>query len=243
MLRKIAPMAMPGFLCPNLSIKCSVLFVLLGLFSADAHMPLTSPPLTFVYDSESFEAGDIIEIAFYYGDESNQVSTDTVFHLVHAYSGYDIESGSALTADLTGSWIGSSHTCTDSIWIDHDNRELHVQITSTEPVSGYGLAVTIGGIEIEIVDVTVRKGFPIEDLSSLVNIWPNPTSDYLRIEMEKSVSMRKIELFNLQGDHVRNYFPKGQIVKIAIQDLPSQMYLLKIETDGGPLTRRIKIIR
>lgn len=242
MLRKIAPKAMPGFLCPNLSIKCSLLFVLLGCFSVQAHMPAGSPPLTFVYNPESFEGGDIIEIAFYYGIESDQVPSGTVFHMVHPYSGYDIEPGSALTADLTGSWIGSSHTCTDSIWIDHDNRELHVWITSTEPVSGYGLAVTVGGIEIEIVDVPARQ-IRVTNTLEVVNMSPNPATDFFRLEATDGAAFVAVEILSVNGIILHQQPIAERVTKLSIRNLPPGIYLIRIHTEEQLIHKRLVITR
>ena len=58
-------------------------------------------------------------------------------------------------------------------------------------------------------------------------IFPNPTSDYLRLQSEKT-PIENIKIYNLQGELIREYSSDGQEVEIGIKGLAPGIYILLI---------------
>lgn len=76
------------------------------------------------------------------------------------------------------------------------------------------------------------------DLSSFVKVFPNPATDLIRVETE--LQLRSFEIFNAQGKQVSTS-PWNTTNGIDISNLPPGFYLLTLQTDHGPVTKKINI--
>ena len=237
---------MPGFLCLCPPPRMLALIALLAAyFPLKAHLPLNEPPLSFVYLPPEFEDGDTIAIEFHLGTQFNRVEATDALHLVHTYSGYKIDPTGSFTANMDESWFCGDQQCDVEIWADHNNYQLHVSIrrSDDEPVSGYGLVLIVGGIEVLIDDISARKKNTPGALSALVQVFPNPVSDYAFVKVPEGHIMRKIEVFDVHGRRVREDFPQSNSWKLAVHMLPPQLYLLRIETDQDTVSHRLQVLR
>jgi len=88
------------------------------------------------------------------------------------------------------------------------------------------LAFTIEGDDILSID---------EINLSKVTIVPNPVKNRINIQLHPSNGLVKVELFNIIGQTVY----KGQKTHFDISELNSGIYILKLTTDKGELTKRI----
>lgn len=71
-----------------------------------------------------------------------------------------------------------------------------------------------------------------------VNVFPNPTSEYVNIESETEV--KRVEMFNIDGRLVRLENTDAQNHTVNINDLPSGMYILRVLfKDNGVKTYKI----
>jgi len=76
-----------------------------------------------------------------------------------------------------------------------------------------------------------------------VKIFPNPTINYLNIEVSNGKNdLINCELFDLQGRLIKNQSTNQQKIKIDLQDLPIQTYLLKISINNS-IINTYKIIK
>ncbi|MTE26326.1 T9SS type A sorting domain-containing protein [Winogradskyella ouciana] len=73
-----------------------------------------------------------------------------------------------------------------------------------------------------------------EDLS--VSVYPNPASEF--ISVEASFHIDSVELFDITGKHV---LWSTQTNAIEVRHLPNGVYLLKIFSDKGSLTKKLVI--
>lgn len=72
-----------------------------------------------------------------------------------------------------------------------------------------------------------------------VNIFPNPASEVLNIELADWANVKSVEIFNSQSNLVYNSGPKSNI---DIQNLISGIYIVKISMcDGSSVTRRLVV--
>jgi hypothetical protein len=67
-----------------------------------------------------------------------------------------------------------------------------------------------------------------------IRIYPNPTTDFIKIETNGFV--RRAELFNLQGQKVNTSFSNN---KVDVQNIASGVYFLKLQTNKGEVTKKV----
>lgn len=76
------------------------------------------------------------------------------------------------------------------------------------------------------ISINVLQSFPF-------NIFPNPASDYLTLELPSGVSNTEIIIFNLFGEIKHSSTFKEQTSVINISDLSSGIYLIEVVTDNN----------
>ena len=73
-------------------------------------------------------------------------------------------------------------------------------------------------------------------------ISPQPTNDFLNINLNSSDQIKEIEIFDLNGQLKKKIIPKAfDNVKLNVSDLVSGLYLLKIHTPTETQTSKILI--
>lgn len=87
-----------------------------------------------------------------------------------------------------------------------------------------------------IISITLEVGYKL-------SVFPNPTSDVVKIETSNGASVQKVEVYSLIGKLVKEVVsPKGG--EISVQQLPSGMYMLRITTSNGSVeTRKVVVVR
>ncbi|MBR5664457.1 MAG: T9SS type A sorting domain-containing protein [Bacteroidales bacterium] len=75
--------------------------------------------------------------------------------------------------------------------------------------------------------------------SAVVKVFPNPASEQLNVTCEEP--MQSLALFNTTGQRVRQMEPCGTEVQIPLSGLPRGLYLLKVETAGGSVVRKVVV--
>ena len=86
-------------------------------------------------------------------------------------------------------------------------------------------------------------GTPIEwKKAAKIEIYPNPTSAYLKINYQNIVP-KSLEIINSLGQRVRKEFrlPSGGI-EISMSDLPAGVYHIHLNTESGLIQRRVVVI-
>lgn len=71
-------------------------------------------------------------------------------------------------------------------------------------------------------------------------VYPNPSSDYLRVRSDLLNERSSISIYNLQGSLLHQEFYRTEEQRIDIQNLPKGHYLIKLETENE-LSARIFI--
>lgn len=69
--------------------------------------------------------------------------------------------------------------------------------------------------------------------SDNISLYPNPTYGYLTIEYKREYRNVTIDIFSLQGRHVRRYIPENYSTMINIEDLSHGLYFIRLITDEG----------
>ncbi|MDD4208797.1 MAG: T9SS type A sorting domain-containing protein [Bacteroidales bacterium] len=73
-------------------------------------------------------------------------------------------------------------------------------------------------------------------------LYPNPTNDNLTIKNE-NIPIKDVCLYNIMGQKVKQVFVNSNETTLDVSTLPAGMYLVKINTEQGVLTRKVQIIR
>jgi uncharacterized repeat protein (TIGR03803 family) len=72
-----------------------------------------------------------------------------------------------------------------------------------------------------------------------LNVFPNPAEDQLFIELNKNVKISFIEIINLHGNNVKSQKIDNEQTSIDLSDLCGGVYILKLYTDKGFVTKKI----
>ncbi|MFN7119572.1 MAG: T9SS type A sorting domain-containing protein [Saprospiraceae bacterium] len=76
-------------------------------------------------------------------------------------------------------------------------------------------------------------------LDSKIKIFPNPTRDILHIQTSE-VKIEQVALHRVNGQLIAEYFNVNQL---PVESLEAGIYLCKILTDKGLITKKISVIR
>lgn len=75
------------------------------------------------------------------------------------------------------------------------------------------------------------------NLAQAIRIFPNPSNDYLSIEVKNDVLIQKIQLFDDKGKLIETF--EKDVRRIDLSNLPSAVYFLKLEGKEGFAMKRI----
>lgn len=104
---------------------------------------------------------------------------------------------------------------------------------TTTPVFSDSIEITITAEGVITASVNVSP-----DLEDKLSIFPNPASDYLRLEA--SFPLQEIELLNLIGERVWNADAQGnQDFDLNLPDLPTGAYLLRVYSSDGVIMKKV----
>lgn len=71
------------------------------------------------------------------------------------------------------------------------------------------------------------------------NIYPNPTSDFITIESERSIN--SITIFSLSGQLIESIKTSSTIYQLDVSPYIPGLYLLQVETDNGTFANKISV--
>lgn len=80
----------------------------------------------------------------------------------------------------------------------------------------------------------------------IIKLYPMPTRDYLFVETNtKSQLPQQLTLFDLRGRSIlsQSFLPHEKSLKLDLKDIPTGLYILRIETPKGSLSRKVMIIK
>jgi len=69
------------------------------------------------------------------------------------------------------------------------------------------------------------------------SLYPNPSKRIIKLQYKNNLSIKTIRLFNSLGSLVKEF--KATQTKLNISKLPTGLYILKIETDKGRISKKI----
>jgi hypothetical protein len=78
----------------------------------------------------------------------------------------------------------------------------------------------------------------IYELSSLFDVYPNPTKDEVTIEWEGG-SFATITVFDIQGKRVKEMSSVNNLMKLSLNDCENGVYLVQVEANNAKMVKRI----
>jgi hypothetical protein len=92
----------------------------------------------------------------------------------------------------------------------------------------------------------VISGTQEHAIASSVSLYPNPVSQELSIDLQRSPDARvaAVQVFSIHGRMVRELrAPEGLMVRLPMQDLPEGLYIVAIHFEQGPpVTRKVLVV-
>ncbi|MEN8250482.1 MAG: LamG-like jellyroll fold domain-containing protein [Bacteroidota bacterium] len=89
-------------------------------------------------------------------------------------------------------------------------------------------------------EVTINECTSIYEIShSDIRIYPNPADE--RVNIKSKTNMKSIVIYNSNGEHITTLYPQSRHFDFNSSSLRNGLYLFKIETITGIVTKRIMI--
>jgi len=105
---------------------------------------------------------------------------------------------------------------------------------------------TMGSADVSLVALFKEDGTSLDETSRLASleVFPNPTRDWLYIEVPANIELHKIRLFNIHGQLVYEY-AGGDMrePQLNLSSLPDGIYFLQMISRDGLAVRRIRLNR
>jgi hypothetical protein len=119
--------------------------------------------------------------------------------------------------------------------------KLNLEIVPQVLVTGSGEKFTIASLSKELIlQLPTTQKNAISDAQVLT--YPNPTTDVLQIHVNGGDLIRKVELFNAAGQSMQTMNDLADAhASLAVSNMPSGIYLTKITTDSGVITKKITV--
>ena len=84
--------------------------------------------------------------------------------------------------------------------------------------------------------ITVTPNIGLEEaVDQKVKLYPNPASEYIRIQFEENSTFTSAALYNIQGNQIwkRGLEPSNNMEIVDLRDQPAGMYFIKFRTSSG----------
>lgn len=72
-------------------------------------------------------------------------------------------------------------------------------------------------------------------------VFPNPTSDFVIIQTDQT-NLKEIALININGQVVKEFVTNDEEIRLSINDVPSGMYVIQLETKNGQSIQRKLVV-
>lgn len=139
--------------------------------------------------------------------------------------------------DLIGVVTGSDMHFDDN---DSSAETYYYQVTAINTVVG-GECESAPAMSIDLIhDFVTAHTDGIEEVANNANVYPNPASHQITIEAE---GMNQVTLINMLGQGVYEAAVEGNTITISLADYESGLYLVRINTENGVITKQISVVK
>lgn len=141
--------------------------------------------------------------------------------------------------DLRGAWPQAGCTSYDTsiVFIDTNFNAILVNTNTIEYRNSINDSVLNNVQTDTLVQSSLNTVEPF--LEYKMKIFPNPSNNYLQIDVSNGVKIESIVLFNMEGKQVKAFNKDNKLLDIS--NLESGTYFLKLSTEEGELTKKVMI--
>ncbi|MEZ4792998.1 MAG: T9SS type A sorting domain-containing protein [Gelidibacter sp.] len=130
-----------------------------------------------------------------------------------------------------------AHTTRFSLGSNSAGQSAEGYISSVACGIGISTITSIGFPNVHIVMSVTGIALSVDEFSvSKVSISPNPTSDYVNIELHPSNSINRVEIYSVTGQLVQKATNQS---RIDISSLNAGVYLMKVITANGTASKKL----
>lgn len=108
-----------------------------------------------------------------------------------------------------------------------------IQLTDTAPIGSYI------DMEAAIAMMTTLLSSSDENFENQVIVYPNPTSDFIKIKHLQNTELKKVDLFNSLGKLILSKETSGQEFKLDLTSIDQGVYFLRISSGNKIAFKRI----
>ncbi|MPS74296.1 MAG: T9SS type A sorting domain-containing protein [Chryseobacterium sp.] len=194
---------------------------------------------------EKLNSSDYYMLSLYYNNNGNY-SWAGGFNFM--YSGKLYADSDVNFLDL-GSWVPDKwynlrieidHVIEKNVKYYLDNQLVHTSALGPKVVRANDLNFEFdndgSGFIVDNIIIKDMDQLSVSEINKTqINIFPNPTSDFINIKSDETI--KTIKLYNAAGSLVKT--ESNDLSKINISTFPKGNYLISIETDSGIETKKI----
>ncbi|MEI8279331.1 MAG: T9SS type A sorting domain-containing protein, partial [Bacteroidota bacterium] len=171
------------------------------------------------------------------------ITVDPIIHPTISLSGTTLAPvGNPVTINATVTNAGSSYVIT---WMNHGivfNSTTVPSVTYNKPTGIDTITAKIVSTDVGCYDSTISTEFIVQAepnsvnsiTTSAIQVYPNPTSGLIYIDQVKGTI--KYRLLNILGIELQNGVLQNSKNVLSLQDLPSGIYMLELNSDKGERT-------
>ena len=139
--------------------------------------------------------------------------------------------------DLIGVVTGSDMHFDDN---DSSAETYYYQVTAINTVVG-GECESAPAMSIDLIhDFVTAHTDGIEEVANNANVYPNPASHQITIEAD---GMNQVTLINMLGQRVYDAAVEGNTITISLADYESGLYMVRVNTENGVITKQISVVK
>jgi hypothetical protein len=162
------------------------------------------------------EAGDTVAIYVLNGDADPELATSKTLLIQYEGDNY----------------------MNDNIW--RSDADIAVPNLPGQSYIAFRYKTIVNWLDVKFDDLSITEHATSGNQSPLLNadvrIFPNPTSDVLRITGSETLSIKSISIFDTNGSEVREF--NGNATLLDLNGLPEGVYFLRFNTENGVILRQ-----
>ncbi|MFK7933570.1 MAG: T9SS type A sorting domain-containing protein, partial [Saprospiraceae bacterium] len=128
-----------------------------------------------------------------------------------------------------------------------NNTQFSIKINAASVTNGAGQVSTLASdtytFELDLSQATEERPEAID--ASQVQLAPNPTSSWIRVDLYSQLEAADIEVFNLAGQRVLTQTGiNNRRTELNVSNLPNGMYFMQVHTtNGGVVHKKFEVFK
>ncbi|MDI1316630.1 T9SS type A sorting domain-containing protein [Flavobacterium sp.] len=214
-------------------------FINVGLAQDGANTAVSITPAAAAANSRMFSrgvnliAGANVIVSYYIQNYRATASVNT--------GNYELTVGADQTAASQTTVVGSEIGISNAAYVQKtynftapSTGTFYFSFHNTSPLNAVGTHALL--VDNFVVTQTLKNN---EYLASKLNVYPNPSNNVINISNDATTVISAVELTDLNGRVVKTQSLNATEGQVSIGDLSTGVYMMKISTDAGTVTKKI----